>query len=41
MIASVISEPESEDVKNRVKEGVAEITAKFPMYAQRLKDPAA
>ncbi len=41
MIASVISEPESEDVKNRVKNGVAEITAKFPMYGQRLKDSAA
>ncbi len=39
MIASIISEPESEEVKKRVKEGVAEITAKFPMYGKRLKEP--
>jgi len=38
MIASIISEPESEDVKNRVKNSVAEITAKFPMYGKRLKN---
>ena len=38
MIASVIREPESEDVKEKVKAGVAEITAKFPMYPTRLKD---
>ena len=37
MIASVIHEPESEEVKARVKQGVAEVTAKFPMYLGRLK----
>ena len=37
MIASVIHEPESEEVKTRVKLGVAEVTAKFPMYPGRLK----
>lgn len=37
MIASVIHEPESEEVKARVKQGVAEVTAKFPMYPGRLK----
>jgi glycine hydroxymethyltransferase len=37
MIASVIREPESEDVLRKVREGVAEITAKFPMYPTRLK----
>ncbi|MEQ1604921.1 MAG: serine hydroxymethyltransferase [Pyrinomonadaceae bacterium] len=37
MIAAIIHEPESEDAKTRVKNGVAEITAKFPMYPNRLK----
>jgi glycine hydroxymethyltransferase len=35
MIASVIREPESEDVKSSVRREVAEITAKFPMYKAR------
>lgn len=38
MIASIIHEPESEEVKARVKQGVAEVTAKFPMYPNRLKE---
>jgi glycine hydroxymethyltransferase len=37
MIAAIIHEPESEDVKARVKLEVAELTAKFPMYPGRLK----
>src|SRR5687768_13447885 len=37
MIAAIIREPESEEVKGRVRQGVAEVTAKFPMYASRLK----
>jgi glycine hydroxymethyltransferase len=37
MIASVISEPESEEVKTRVRREVAEIIAKFPMYPTRFK----
>jgi len=37
MIASVIHEPESEEVKTRIRREVAEITARFPMYANRLK----
>jgi glycine hydroxymethyltransferase len=36
MIADVIHEPESEDVKARVRRDVAELTAKFPMYSKRL-----
>jgi len=40
MIASIIHEPESEAVKLRVKQGVAEITARFPMYPNRLKREA-
>lgn len=38
MIAALIHEPESEEVKNRVKSEVAEITANFPMYPGRLKE---
>ena len=38
MIASVIQEPESEEIKVKVRQGVAEITAKFPMYPIRLKE---
>ena len=37
MIAAVIQEPESEAVRDRVRNDVAEITAKFPMYPTRLK----
>lgn len=36
MIAAVIREPESEDVKTRVRRDVAELTARFPMYPVRL-----
>ena len=36
LIASVIRESESEDVKSNVKREVAELTAKFPLYAHRL-----
>jgi glycine hydroxymethyltransferase len=38
MIAAVILEPESKDVKVRVREGVAEVTSRFPMYPNRLKE---
>lgn len=38
MIASVIHEPESDEVKAKVKRDVAELTAKFPMYPTRLKE---
>jgi glycine hydroxymethyltransferase len=37
IIASVIREPESESVKEDAKRGVAEITAGFKMYPDRLK----
>jgi glycine hydroxymethyltransferase len=39
MIASVIAEPESEEVKAKVRSEVAELTARFPMYPGRLKAP--
>ena len=41
MIASVIHAPESEEVKSKVKRDVAELTAKFPMYPNRLKEKRA
>jgi len=37
MIAAVINEPESDEVKTKVQREVAELTAKFPMYEKRLK----
>lgn len=37
MIASIIREPESEEVKTKVKREVAELTSKFPMYGKRYK----
>ena len=37
MIASIILEPESDEVKRRVRQEVAAITARFPMYPNRLK----
>ena len=39
MIASIIHAPESEEVKAKVRRDVAELTAKFPMYQGRLKEP--
>lgn len=38
LIASIIREPESETVKTQVKNDVAELTAKFPLYAHRVSD---
>lgn len=37
MIAALIHEPDSEDVKTKVRGQVAELTAKFPMYPGRMK----
>jgi glycine hydroxymethyltransferase len=37
LIASLIREPESEDVKTRVRKDVKELTAKFPLYASHDK----
>ncbi len=37
LIADIIREPESEEVKTKVKNDVAELTAKFPLYAHRLR----
>lgn len=40
MIASVVHEPESEDVKARVRREVLELTERFPMYQGRLRPQA-
>jgi glycine/serine hydroxymethyltransferase len=40
LIAAIVHEPESEDVRRKVQTGVAELAAKFPLYAKRLKDTA-
>src|SRR5256885_1557379 len=40
MIAAIVREPESEEVRNNVKRSVSELTAKFPLYAKRLKSQA-
>jgi glycine hydroxymethyltransferase len=37
MISEIVHEPQSEEVRNNVKRSVAELTAKFPLYAKRLK----
>lgn len=38
LIAAIVREPESEDVKAKVKNDVAELAAKFPLYAHRLRE---
>ena len=37
MIAAVVQEPESDEVKNRVRNEVHELTARFPMYPHRYR----
>jgi glycine hydroxymethyltransferase len=37
LIAEVIHAPESEEVRNKVKRDVANLTARFPLYPKRLK----
>ena len=37
MIAAIVHEPQSEEVRDNVKRSVSELTAKFPLYAKRLK----
>lgn len=40
LIAEIIHAPESEDTRRKVKRGVADLTARFPLYPQRMKQPA-
>src|ERR671933_523842 len=37
LIAAVLHEPESEEVRGRVRESVRELAARFPLYPKRLK----
>ena len=37
LIAEVINAPESEEVRKKVRKGVDELSARFPLYAKRLK----
>ncbi|MEZ5429344.1 MAG: serine hydroxymethyltransferase [Pyrinomonadaceae bacterium] len=36
LIASIVREPDSEEIKSRVREDVLELTENFPLYAHRL-----
>jgi glycine hydroxymethyltransferase len=38
LIAEVIHAPQSEEVRRKVKLGVADLTARFPLYPKRLKE---
>lgn len=38
MIAEVIHEPESEEVRNKIRKQVEEISGQFPLYPNRLKE---
>lgn len=38
LIAEVIHAPESEEVRRKVQQGVADLTARFPLYPKRLKE---
>jgi len=40
LIAEVIHAPESEEVRRKVRQGVADLTARFPLYPKRLKHRA-
>jgi glycine/serine hydroxymethyltransferase len=37
LISEIIHAPESEEVRRKVQQGVADLTAKFPLYQRRLK----
>ena len=38
LIAEVIHAPESEEVRNKVKRGVAELTARFPLISEAAEE---
>jgi len=40
LIAEVLHDPQSEEVRRKVRQSVEELTARFPLYAQRLKQRA-
>jgi glycine hydroxymethyltransferase len=40
LIAEVLHDPQSEEVRGKVRRSVEELTARFPLYPQRLKQRA-
>jgi glycine/serine hydroxymethyltransferase len=40
LIAEVIHAPASQEVRDKVRQGVTELSARFPLYAKRLKQGA-
>ena len=40
LIAEVLHDPQSEDVRKKVQQGVSELAARFPLYPNRLKQSA-
>src|SRR5919205_104309 len=40
LIAAILHEPQSEEVRRKVQQGVAELTARLPLYPKRLKQKA-
>ncbi len=40
LIAEVLHDPQSEDVRRKVQQGVSELAARFPLYPNRLTQPA-
>jgi glycine hydroxymethyltransferase len=40
LIAAILHEPQSEEVRRKVQQGVAELTARFSLYPKRLKQRA-
>ncbi|HEX8706765.1 MAG TPA: serine hydroxymethyltransferase [Pyrinomonadaceae bacterium] len=40
LIAEVLHDPQSEDVRRKVRRSVSELTARFPLYPRRLKERA-
>jgi glycine hydroxymethyltransferase len=40
LISEVLNAPESEDVRRKVQEGVADLTQRFPLYPKRLRERA-
>jgi glycine/serine hydroxymethyltransferase len=39
LVAEVLQAPEDEGVRTRVRKSVEELTARFPLYAERLPAP--
>jgi glycine/serine hydroxymethyltransferase len=37
LIAEVIHAPASEEVRDKVRQGVTELSGRFPLYAKRMK----